>query len=417
METSNTKLRVAHIITLLELGGAQRNTLYTVGHLNPQRFQPMLICGKGGILDKETEGAVWPTYFVRPLVRPVIPFMDIPALIILYRHLRRLKPHIVHTHSSKAGILGRIAAYLAGVPVIVHTFHGFGFTPAQLALTRKLYVTVEKFCARLSTHLIFVSEANRSEAAQLGIGARIPNSLIRSGIELSPASAPTWSAYRGPDRRHKPNVALRQEFGIPETAWLVTYVGNFKPQKNPMDLARTAAEVLKRTSDVHFLLVGDGKLKADVENWCKVQAISGSMHFANWRRREDVARIFGDSDCFLLTSLWEGLPRALVEAFAAGCPAVAYAVDGVQDILKNGENGFLVPPRDVAFAAEKILWLKDHPQDARRMGEKGRQTIEKDFDIERMVRQQEELYEKLYEAVPLKDYYNARWMIEGTTHA
>src|SRR5262245_43414846 len=125
------KLRVAHIITQLELGGAQKNTLYTVAHLDPQRFEPTLLCGQGGLLKDEAKRGKWHTYFLRPLVRPVRPWKDAAALVSLYRKLRELKPHIVHTHSSKAGILGRIAAYLAGVPVIIHTFHGFGITPQQ----------------------------------------------------------------------------------------------------------------------------------------------------------------------------------------------------------------------------------------------------------------------------------------------
>lgn len=305
METANSKLRVAHIITMLELGGAQRNTLYTVGHLDPQRFAPVLIAGKRGILDKETQGAAWPTVFVWPLVRAVNPFLDIPALIILYRHLRRLKPHIVHTHSSKAGILGRIAAYLAGVPVIIHTFHGFGFTPGQKSFVRRFFIRMEKFCALLSTHLIFVSEANRSEAAQLGIGTKTPNSLIRSGIELSTSERSAMAAWLGEERRHKPNVLIRQENGITENAWLVAYIGNFKPQKNPMDLARVAAEVLKKTKDVHFLLVGDGELREEVEAWCRDQGIADHMHFPKWRRHDDIPRILADADCFLLTSLWK----------------------------------------------------------------------------------------------------------------
>ena len=141
------RLRVAHLITQLELGGAQRNTLYTVGHLNGERFEPILVCGPGGILDEEAKAGTWPTHFVPWLVRPVHPLKDMLAFITLYRLLREMKPQIVHTHSSKAGILGRLAAYLAGVPVIIHTFHGFGFTPGQPEWLRRLFVWLERFCA------------------------------------------------------------------------------------------------------------------------------------------------------------------------------------------------------------------------------------------------------------------------------
>jgi glycosyltransferase involved in cell wall biosynthesis len=403
---SNGKLRVAHIITQLELGGAQRNTLYTVGHLNRQQYDPFLLSGPGGILDKETKKGEWVTYFIRWLVRPIRPWKDAAAFWEIYYRLRQDKPHIVHTHSSKAGILGRIAAYFAGVPVIVHTFHGFGFNNRQKPWTRWLFIALEKICAPLSTHLVFVSEENRKEAAELGIGKKVPKSLIRSGIQLTPTSGRS-NVEKDNRAENKIQRALK---GIPPDSWRVAYVGNFKPQKNPMDLARVAFEVLKQKPNTHFLLAGEGELQMSVENWCRDQGILEHVHFLGWcRRYDDVQKIFDASNCFLMTSLWEGLPRSLVESFAAGKPAVAYGVDGVRDILVDEETGFLIPPGNVQLAAEKILWLAEHPEKAAKMGEKGRERITKDFDIDLMVRQQEELYKSLYDAVPLKTYYEPLW--------
>ena len=414
-----SKLRVAHIITQLEVGGAQRNTLYTIANLNREQYEPFLICGLGGILTLETKQGNWPTYFVQYLARPVHPLKDTLAFIELYRRLREIKPHIVHTHSSKAGILGRLAAYFAGVPVIIHTFHGFGFTPKQKPFVRRFFIKLEKTCARLSTHLIFVSEANRSEAKQLGIGRNVPNSLIRSGIQMNPGLTSDPASLQDYERRQvsrpggirrKEPVRIRKKFEIPEDAWVVAYVGNFKPQKNPMDLARTAAIVLQKNPEIHFILVGDGELRPSVTSWVQERQIQNRVHFLKWKlRRNDVERIFTDSNCFLLTSLWEGLPRSLVEAFAACKPAVAYGVDGVRDILQNEINGFQIPPGNVDLAAEKILWLADNKQKAIEMGQNGRRLILKEFDIDTMVRQQEILYQELYEAVPLKSYYEPLW--------
>ena len=245
-------LRVAHIITQLELGGAQQNTLYTVGHLSRAQYEPILLCGPGGQLDEQAKAGSWPTHYVRWLVRPVNPFKDFLALFALYRLLREIKPHIVHTHSSKAGILGRMAAYLAGVPIIIHTFHGFGFTPTQLKPVRKLFIGLEKFCARLSTHLVFVSRDNQEEAHALGIGTGKPHSIIRSGILIE--EAPLLSS-------------VREELNIPAKAWVVASVGNFKAQKNPIDLAKTAKTVLAEDPTVHFLFVGDGELRSAVERY------------------------------------------------------------------------------------------------------------------------------------------------------
>jgi len=381
------KLRVAHIITQLELGGAQRNTLYTIAHLDPARFEPCLMSGPGGLLDEEAKSSGVPFFVISTLVRPIRPVKDIRALIALYRHLRHLQPDIVHTHSSKAGILGRFAAYVAGVPVIIHTFHGFGFTPRQNKLLKYLLIRVEKFCSLLSTHLVFVSRENRQEAGTLGIGPGKASSLIRSGISL-----------QGP-----PSSTIRREAGIPENAWVVTSVGNFKPQKNPMDLARTAVGVLEENPEIHFLFVGDGELRPAVESWVRGQPHSENIHFLGWRR--DIPEILAASNVFILTSLWEGLPRALVEAFAVKLPAICYAVDGVKEIVDDGKNGYLIIPGDVETAKRRILELKNKPLEAQEMGRRGYELIRSEFDIDLMVRQQEELYDKLFSDVPLKEYY------------
>jgi glycosyltransferase involved in cell wall biosynthesis len=385
------RLRVAHIITQLELGGAQRNTLYTLGHLDAEQFEPFLICGPGGMLDEEVWHGSWPTHFIRWLVRPVHPIKDVLALVAIYKKLRELRPEIVHTHSSKAGILGRIAAYLAGVPVIIHTFHGFGFTPGQRPWVRRLFVLAEKYGAMLSTHLVFVSEDNRQEAIALGIRGAQEGSLIRSGIRFERAA----------------ETRIRRELDIPEDAWVVASVGNFKPQKNPMDLARVAVSVLQQDRSVYFILVGDGELRPEVERFCLDQGIAANVHSLGWRR--DIPEILAASNSFLLTSLWEGLPRAIVEASAAELPCVAYGANGVKDIVGDGMTGFLIAPGDVAGAAEKVLWLKAHPEDAKRFGQTAARRVAGEFDIDRMVRQQEALYNRLDDAVPLKNHYESHW--------
>jgi glycosyltransferase involved in cell wall biosynthesis len=240
----------------------------------------------------------------------------------------------------------------------------------------------------LSTHLIFVSEDNRSEARSLGIGPKTPNSLIHSGIRVGIHELPS---------------PIRRELGIPESAWLVITVGNFKPQKNPMDLIRVAAIALRGNPDLRFLLVGDGHQRPQVEAFVREQGIHDHVHFLGWRR--DIPGLLAASNTFLLTSLWEGLPRAILEASIARLPSVAYGVNGVRDILKNDENGFLINPGDVNTAAEKVVWLAGHAVQARLMGEHARLKIQKEFDIDYMVRQQETLYVQCEERVPLKEYY------------
>src|SRR5262245_19428064 len=179
------KLKVIHIITMLELGGAQGNTLFTVANLDKSKFEVGLITGPGGILDEEARNLTGVRVtFVPPLIRSVHPIKDALALFALTRILRKEKPDIVHTHSSKAGILGRLAAKMAGVPTIIHSIHGFGFNPYQKVLAQSVFVFLEKRMARFTTVLIAVAQENIKAGLRLGIGRPNLYRLIRSGVDI-----------------------------------------------------------------------------------------------------------------------------------------------------------------------------------------------------------------------------------------
>jgi glycosyltransferase involved in cell wall biosynthesis len=372
------KIRVVHIVTQLELGGAQQNTLYTVEHLDRGRFEVTLLCGTGGYLDEEARRRNVSIRFLRHLVRPVSPVHDALAIPETVRILRQIRPHIVHTHSSKAGILGRWAARAAGVPVIIHTFHGFGFTPEQPALVRGFYKALEKLTARVTTGLVAVSQANQAEALAAGIGRPEKYRLIRSGVSLE--------VFQSLSRTSEAPAGL----DIEPQHRLVTTVGPFKPQKNLGDFLAAAALVRSAMPESRFLVVGDGALRPFLEKRVRDLGLSDAVFLPGWRR--DLPAILARTDVFVMTSLWEGLPRALVEALAAGIPAVANRVDGVADVIHDGENGCLVAPRQPAETAQRVLSLLKAPEAARRMGEKARQSISRDFDIGLMVKQQEKLY-------------------------
>lgn len=382
------RIKVAHIVTKLEWGGAQQNTLHTVRTLNRDFFDAHLICGPGGILDGEAGRDDVPVEFVSALQRAVHPVKDAAAFFQLRRLLRRLRPDIVHTHSSKAGILGRWAASAAGVPVVVHTFHGFGFHPAQPAPVRAAYVAVERWTARLSTALIAVSRANRDEALARGIGRPDQYHLIRSGVPLAP--------YRSLASRRDapPGIVLGAE------EKLVTTIGPFKPQKNLKDFLRAAAAVLQRRRDVKFLVIGDGDGRVRLEEEIRRRGLADHVVLAGWRR--DVPALLARTDAFCMTSLWEGLPRSLVEAMAAGRPCVVNAVDGCRDLIDDGVNGFLVPPRHPLTTAERLLQILADDDLAFLLGRRARETIGDEFDIDGMVRAQERLYSALWSALTPK---------------
>lgn len=378
------KLRVAHVITRLELGGAQRNTLHTVQHLDRSRFEPLLITGEGGILDEEARRSDVPVHFLSSLVRPVAPVRDPTALLRLAALFRSVRPDIVHTHSSKAGILGRAAAYLARVPVIVHTVHGFGFHPRQARLKRWSFVAAERLISPLTTHFIVVSEANRQEGARRGLfsGSRV--TLIRSGVDLA--------RFREATPAHE----VLRAAGVPEGAPLVGMVGCLKPQKAPADFVAVAARVAARSPAAHFVLVGDGELRPVVEAAVRAAGLDDRFHLLGWR--DDVDRLLKCFDVVAHTSHWEGLPRVFLEALAAGRPVVATGVDGAPDVVREGVNGYLVAVGDLDGMAARIAGLLADPAARERLGAAGLSTP-REFEIREMVGAQERLYRRLWSQV------------------
>ncbi|MFH1368193.1 MAG: glycosyltransferase family 4 protein [Elusimicrobiota bacterium] len=377
------RIKVCHIITKLELGGAQQNTLYTVGRLDRERFEPVLISGKGGILDEEAlklPGAR--TFFTSKLARRVCPATDSMGLIMLFFILRREKPEVVHTHSSKAGILGRIAAWLARVPVVIHTFHGFGFHELQIWPVRKLFILLERMCAGMSDKLIVVSNKNTEKALANGIGDPGKFTVIRSGIEIS--------KYRN---LNVDKADIRKKLGIKSEETVITTIGPFKPQKNLDDFIKTADMVLKKKPDTVFLMIGDGELRPHIELLIHSYNLSAKIILLGWRR--DIPELLAVSDIFAMTSLWEGLPRSVLEAMCAGLPVVANAVDGVKEIVAEGKSGFLVKPHDNDAMSGFLLKLANDANLRKQMGKFGRNLINREYDIDFMVEQQEELYMSL----------------------
>lgn len=372
-------LKVVHIITRLDFGGAQANTLYTAANLDKSRFDVTVIAGPGGILDGRAE----PGRLVHAarLGREIRPCRDLAAVLELRSLLRGLQPDLVHTHSSKAGILGRIAAFLAGVPAVVHTFHGFGFHPRQHPLKRGFFVLLEKFCARLADVLVFVSRANMATAKEAGIGRERQYRLIRSGVRLSnyPSKA---------DR-----AAVRAGLGLSPSDTVVLSIGNAKPQKNPGHFIEAAARISGKAPAARFVFVGGGSDLERLKAEAAARGLGGVCLFPGWR--DDTADLLAASDIFALTSLWEGLPRSLVEALRTGLPAVCYATDGVADILKDGVNGLLVPQGDLDAFCAALGSLVSDPGLRGRLAAGAAATDLAEFDIDFMVRQQERLYEEL----------------------
>lgn len=381
----NPPVPVIHIITKLEFGGAQQNTLYTVSALDREKFTPVLMTGPEGYLMDEARGHDIELQVVPSMERPISPAADRAA----YRELVRLlvsyrgKPAIVHTHSSKAGILGRWAARRAGIPVVIHSIHGFGFTPAQSAAKRWMFVTAEKATSRITDHFIAVSHANREEGIGLGLFPPEHCTVIRSGFDLKQFSdADAMDVVQG--------IIDKEDLldGVPT----VLMVGCLKPQKNPLDFVKLAELVGKRVPEARFLLAGDGELRDDMRREIESRGLEKNVLLLGWR--EDVPALMKRSHVVVLTSLWEGLPRVIPQSMAAGRPIVANAVDGSAEAIRDGVDGYLCEPGDVDTMGDRVCELLLDPEKAETMGKAG-QLVATEFDQDVMVRQQEELYEKL----------------------
>ena len=371
------RIRVLLAITRLELGGAQRVVLHTARKLDRRSFDVALAWGPGDLLDDEAAAiSELERIPVPTLIRPVAPISDLRALVSLRAAVRSFQPQVVHTHSSKAGILGRLAARLEGVPA-VHTVHGFGFTPLQTAPMRFFYRAAEKTMARFTDHFVTVSETDRRRGIEMGLFSPEKATVIRAAIDLE-----RFRAAADGD-------AVRERLGVPVGPPMVTQVGNFKPQKAPLDFVRVAATVHEQLPDAWFVMVGDGPLRENAQNLARELGIADRMVFSGWW--DDVPGLLAATSVSVLTSRHEGLPCSVVESLAAGVPVVATAVDGTVEVVRSGDNGLLAPAGDISGLAQAVGRLLADPSLRARMAAAAREGLD-DFDRELMVEQQEDLY-------------------------
>ena len=364
-----------HIVTTLELGGAQQNTLFTVTNMTD--FSGVLIAGCEGII----EPSLVEVYRVKHLVRELNFFKDIAAFFLLYRLLRKIKPKIVHTHSSKAGILGRWSAYLARVPVIIHTFHGFGFNDRQKASVRAKYIWAERMTAKISTALFAVSEKNVEKALSLRICTGDKISVVHSGIDMK-----RWEGRLS-------RSAAKKSFGIAADIPVVGMAACFKEQKAPLDFIEIAYHVKKLNPGTKFIIVGDGILRGEIEKRIYKYRLGDDIILAGWR--PDIEAVLPAFDVNVLTSLWEGLPRVSLEAGVCLTPQVLSNVDGSAEIIEDGVTGYLVEPHDINTFVSRIDYLIKNPEEGRVFAHRLRKKLVGDFDIRGMVRLIEQKYREI----------------------
>ena len=380
------KIKVINPITRLIVGGAQETVIETCAGIDQKRFATQIIAGPQtgpeGELITEVQKQGIPLTIIPEIVREVNPVKDLIATFKLVNIFRREQPHIVHTHSSKTGIIGRWAARIARVPVIVHTVHGWAHHPYQKAFIRGMYIFLERIAAPFTDRLIAVSTLNVEKGLKDHIGTRDRYTVIHSCINIEQFS-----------RTFTDSAFLKKNLGLNGSGPVVGTVSRLSKQKNPLDFVRMAALVKKQIPEAQFLFVGDGPLRSETEALIRELNLQKDMVLAGLRK--DVPELLCCMDIFTLTSLWEGLPRVIPQAMVAGLPVVANNIDGNAEIIQNGSNGFLVPPGDATGMADRVVQLLKDQKLKQEISAKGHETALQEFSLQDMVRKIEELYEEL----------------------
>ncbi|HLY24670.1 MAG TPA: glycosyltransferase family 4 protein [bacterium] len=381
------KIRVLHVITRMILGGAQENTLMTAVRLDRSRYDVTLASGPTYGPEGSLEGRIpddLPLVRIPDLVRDPHPLKDLRALAALARVVRLGRYHIVHTHTTKAGLLGRIAARWAGTPVVVHTPHGHAFHSFLNAPGSAALVWVERAVARWTDRIICLTEAERRDHLNLRIGPPGRFEVIHSGVDLGRFGKVTAT-----------QAALRMSFGVPATGSIIACVARLAPVKGVRYLIEAMPRVRDAVPAATAVIVGDGPERAKLQARASALGLNGAVKWLGLRT--DVPEIMSLADVVVLPSLNEGMGRVVVEAFAAGRPVVGSRVSGIQDLVADGETGYLVPSGDPRAIAEAVVCCLRDPERARAMGISAQRTAAA-FSAERMVAKIDALYARLLAA-------------------
>jgi len=393
------KIKVVHIITRFDKGGSAENTLLTVLGLNKEKYSILLIKGlslESEMSDEESLAVSESLKIAEEnnikvinlpfLVRKIAPLTDLKALFTLFKILRKERPDIVHTHTSKAGFLGRFASFLARVPIIIHTPHGHVFHSYFGPTLTKIFVIAEKISSLITDKIITLTNRERDEHIERRIAPLNKFITIHSGVDL--------------DRFMNLNIDIKKkkkELNIPQDFYVIGTVGRLVPIKGHKYLVSAAEMIIKEFPKTVFVIVGDGFLKPILERHAEALGIRKNIIFTGWRK--DVPEILYLFDILVFPSLNEGMGRVMIEGMSLGKPIVASNVGGIRDLIEDGKNGLLVPPRDSNALRKAISRLIRNKKLAEGLGKIGKMEVYPDFDASTMVKKIDNLYESLLSKV------------------
>jgi glycosyltransferase involved in cell wall biosynthesis len=380
----NKPLRVLHIITRLDPGGSATNTIETAARLDRRRFDVFLISGLTADIDNIEallKAKNIPYVFFSDLQREIHPWKDIKAFFQLYTFIRRRHFDIVHTHSSKAGILGRWAAKCAGVKVIIHTPHGHIFYGYFSKALTRIFIWIERITALITDRIITLTNRGKKEHIEFKIGHPDQFITIYSGIDMGKIV----------EQSLEQRSLLKSRFNIPQKSFIIGSVARLDPIKGTAFLIDAMAKVIKGHPQAHLLLVGDGSERVKLENQCAALGLQNHVSFVGFQ--PDPQPFIEIMDVFVLASLNEGMGRVLLEARMLSKPVIATHVGGISEIVDDGKNGFLVPPKDTDALNRRILQLIEDPILLKSMANETKIKAGERFSLERMVCDIEAVYE------------------------
>jgi glycosyltransferase involved in cell wall biosynthesis len=377
-------IKVLRVITRLNIGGPAIHAILLTSALDDGvEFRSTLVAGvtaphEGDMLDLAHARGVEPIS-LPALGREISPLDDLVALARLVQIVRQVRPDVVHTHMAKAGTVGRLAARICGVPLIVHTYHGHVFHSYFGRTRTRVFLTIERALGLATHRIVVVGDSQRGEIASYGVAPLAKIQSIRLGLELSPFL-----------RADTARGALRHELGIQAGTPLVGIVARLVPIKAHEVFLEAAARIRAALPAVRFLVIGDGERRQELETLANKLGLADSLTFLGWRR--DMAGVYADLDVVALTSLNEGSPVALIEALAAARPVVSTAVGGVPEVVIHGETGLTVGVSDASALADAVLALLRDPSLAATLGAAGRRHVYPRYDSSRLVNDVRNLY-------------------------
>ncbi len=385
------KIKIAHVITRMIIGGAQENTLLSVQGLKELPiYEVDLITGPAigpeGNLLKYYQTNKINIIFINELRRNINIFYDIMSFFKLFKLIKQNKYEIIHTHSSKAGILCRLAAHFARCKVIIHTIHGLPFHKYQNPILNYFFIFLERFVARYTDKIITVCPVMTKKALAVRIGKHTQYMTIYSGINTN-----YFKNIPG-----NINSDLKRQLGIPEEAFVIGKVARLFHLKGHKYLLPAAARVIKKYPVAYFLLVGDGVLNDELKSQAKRLKIEKNIIFCGLQTPDKIYQYINIMDIVVHLSLREGLPRVVPQAFFLEKPVIVYDIDGAKDIVDDGINGYLIPPESIDLLSKKILFLIKNNDIRFKMGQRGKRKALDIFPHTIMISKLDNLYRQLY---------------------